>query len=255
MDFILENIPIIFQNSKINKGDKSFLISAEGDYIYHEDTEKIMKANIHQPNDSLQPYVEKIEKASQDISDIEYEGKSYYMEVYPIAENGWKVVSLIDKSAIQGQIQKIAWLIVGLMGLIFTVTLVLVHWTVKRTMAPYQNVLTFANDIASGEFSKNIPDEYVNREDEMGSLSRSFQIIIDAFRNENIILEQKIAEKNEELQQQYAFILEAEKAASLGHLVAGVAHEINTPVGVSLSTASYLKKVNDEHRQYCLLGL
>lgn len=248
MDFILENIPVIFKNAKINKGDKSFLISSEGDYIFHEDPEKTMKANIHQPKDALQPYVQRIEAASMDISEIEYEGKTYYLEVYPIAENGWKVVSLIDKSAIQEQIQKIAWLIVGLMVLIFMSTLVLVHWTVKRTMAPYQNVLTFAKDIASGEFSKNIPETYVTREDEMGSLSRSFQIIIDAFRNENIILEQKISDKNEELQQQYAFILEAEKAASLGHLVAGVAHEINTPVGVSLSTASYLKKVNDEHR-------
>ncbi len=254
MDFILENIPVIFQNAKINKGDKSFLISSEGDYIFHEDPEKIMKANIHQEEDLLQPYIQKIEAASMNISEIEYEGKTYYLEVYPIAENGWKVVSLIDKSAIQEQIQKMAWLIIGIMVFVFMVTLILVHWTVKRTMEPYQNVMNFAKDIASGEFSKNIPEEYVAREDEMGSLSRSFQIIIDAFRNENTILEQKIADKNEELQQQYAFILEAEKAASLGHLVAGVAHEINTPVGVSLSTASYLKKVNDEHRQLLATG-
>lgn len=248
MDFILEKIPLIFQNSKINTGDKSFLISAEGDYIFHEDSEKIMKANIYQTNDTLRPYVKWIEEASMDIKEVNYEGKAYYLDVYPIAENGWKVVSLIDKSAVQMQIQKIASLIVGILVLIFMGILVMVHWSIKRTMAPYQQVTVFANDIASGEFSKNIPADFLNREDEMGSLSRSFQVIIDAFRNENIILEQKIAEKNEELQRQYTFILEAEKAASLGHLVAGVAHEINTPVGVSLSTASYLKKVNDEQR-------
>lgn len=249
MDFILEKIPLIFQNSKINKGDKSFLISAEGEYIYHDNPEKIMKANIHQPEDPLKPYVKWIEESSSAIKEVEFEGKGYYLDVYPIAENGWKVVSLIDKSAVQMQIQKIAWTIVGILVLVFMGILVLVHLSIKRTMAPYQKVTVFATDIASGEFSKNIPEDFLSREDEMGSLSRSFQIIIDAFRNENIILEQKIAEKNEELERQYAFILEAEKAASLGHLVAGVAHEINTPVGVSLSTASYLKKINDEQRQ------
>ena len=249
MDFILEKIPVIFENAKINPGDKSFLISTEGDYIFHDNPDKIMKANIYQPEDSLNPYIKWIDEASMNFMEVTYEGKPYYLEVYPIDENGWKVVSLIDKTAVQAQIERIAWLIVGLLGLIFMATLVIVHWTVKRTMEPYQNVLTFAQDIAAGEFSKNIPETYVNREDEMGTLSRSFQIIIDAFRNENTILEQKITEKNQELEQQYAFILEAEKAASLGHLVAGVAHEINTPVGVSLSTASYLKKINDEHRQ------
>ena len=45
-----------------------------------------------------------------------------------------------------------------------------------------------------------------------------------------------------ELQRAQDHIIQREKLASLGSLVAGIAHEINTPVGVGVTAASYLRE-------------
>jgi len=67
--------------------------------------------------------------------------------------------------------------------------------------------------------------------------------------------EQKLTTTLEQLQETQAELVEAEKMASLGGLVAGVAHEINTPIGVGVTASSHLKEKTDHLAKLMESGL
>ena len=62
-------------------------------------------------------------------------------------------------------------------------------------------------------------------------------------------LEQQVEERTRDIREAQQRLVESDKMASLGRLVAGIAHEINTPVGVAKTGASFLKEQVDETRK------
>lgn len=65
-------------------------------------------------------------------------------------------------------------------------------------------------------------------------------------------LESRVQERTDELQHAYARMLQQEKLASIGQLAAGMAHEINNPLGFLLSNLSALEKYVRRFRELLL---
>jgi C4-dicarboxylate-specific signal transduction histidine kinase len=73
--------------------------------------------------------------------------------------------------------------------------------------------------------------------------------IEEELRSLNEALESRVSQRTEELEEtlnqlrsMQEELVQSEKMASLGGLVAGVAHEINTPIGVSVTAGSHLEE-------------
>ncbi len=248
VDIQFKDLPSLFANTHFSDHDRSYLISDTGGYIYHPQADQIGRGGIHQEDDLLYPFRDLILEGGQAeaMAQVEVDGRSYYLSVYDVGDFDWKVVTLLDAGSVFADMNRAAiWF--SLLSVIVVIgTLLLVFYIVRNSTKPYKHLVSYGKNIEDGDLSRNLPGEYLQRTDEMGALSRTFQMVIDAFRNETTLLEQELAEINRELEAQYAHILETEKVASLGNIVAGVAHEINTPIGNCLSTATYLETISSD---------
>ncbi len=79
------------------------------------------------------------------------------------------------------------------------------------------------------------------------SFSRILRLKIElstrALRDLNDSLEEKVAERTLELKDTSEKLIQSEKLALTSRLVAGIAHEINTPIGVALTSMSYSEEL------------
>ena len=111
-------------------------------------------------------------------------------------------------------------------------------------------VLLIDNKISNAPFTEG--DVYL-----LSALADYAAIAIDkarlygAVKSFNQELEQRVEDRTKELRTAQEQLVQAEKLASIGQLAAGVAHEINNPIGVILGFAQLmLKRVPQENPMY-----
>jgi len=165
----------------------------------------------------------------------------------------------------QQLISEIWWSIVKFLILEFLMMLT-IGFISKKITNPIMLLRLRTKEIAAGDLTTEIK---IKTNDEVGVLAASinkmqlelknnFEIIHE--KNNRILtfnqlLEDTVKERTDnlrstilELEDMQELLAESKKLASMGQLVSGLSHEMNTPLGVCVTGTSYIMKINDDLR-------
>lgn len=200
---------------------------------------------------------------------------------YQLSENGFIFGSMVPKSDLNKQVDKVSYLTLITGSAIGLGFILLMIFILKALFSPFDQVLNIIK--SSIRYGKNkqvslLPVEYVKRneftpiivalndvylqvkhyvsdiEEANAKLIASQQQV----KKLNAVLERKVALRTaelesktkqvtrslEQLKRTQQQLIENEKHATLGRLVAGVAHQINTPLGICVTAASILESTS-----------
>lgn len=124
----------------------------------------------------------------------------------------------------------------------------------RGVLHPIEELGAVARAVARGDYSRRLPTN--GRQDEIGRLNAVTNRMLDLVEDYRNTMEAKVAEKTKEIETKNRELLLGQRLAATGTLAAGIAHEINNPLGGMLNAANRLRRTElspEQRERYILL--
>jgi two-component system NtrC family sensor kinase len=166
--------------------------------------------------------------------------RDWYITAYePIRNAGDQIIGILYVGTLEkpyiDTAKRVMLTFTLLASLCVLLLLIMLYFSTTRIIKPLQRMVAATHQIADGDLNHKVE---IQSQDEIGELASAFNQMTEKLKaaNKELVdwattLEKKVEERTKELVEMQARLVQSEKLASLGKLAAGIAHEINNPLG------------------------
>jgi signal transduction histidine kinase len=212
----LKKIWNLISDVKVNPGQSVYIVDEKGKLVAHRNPSLVLKGirftvpeheGIY-PGLTGETSVIAVRSARFGSMVFNIVAEQAVSDAFALAINLVRIISILTV---------IALMAAGLLGLII----------VKQIIKPIQDMAMTAGIVSAGDLSQQVK---IYRQDELGILAEAFNSMTLQLKTLIDGLEQKIAERTEQLKNAQQELLRQERLATLGKLTATIAHEIRNPL-------------------------
>lgn len=194
-----------------------------------------------------------------------------YIEIAEPISLDQTVIGYVYLRGSTDEVSQFMWRAIAIAVVVFIITII-VCWLIsirlrRRISRPLEQIIDIASQVARDKnYALRLPESQIA---EFNDLSDSLNIMLERVQRQitrqqraereasqlNAELEQQVTQRTkalresnqellttlEQLHQYQSQLVESEKMASLGDMVAGIAHEVNTPIGLSITASTLLQ--------------
>ena len=173
--------------------------------------------------------------------------KDWYISEYaPIRNYAGEVIGMISVGVLEntytGIRNRVILSFFGIATSGFLLILGITYYIIRNITRPIGELVAATHNIIAGRFDQEVRSDSPG---EIALLAESFNAMLKSLRQMKAdleewgrTLEEKVKQRTEELVAMQARVAQSERLASLGMLAAGVAHEVNNPLGGILALTS-----------------